>query len=707
MKNTKILGALLIGGIGSTALSAIVDQRRLTKADASSDWLSYGRTYSEQRFSPLKQVNEKSVAKLGLTWWSQFDTNRGQEATPLEADGVLYTTTAWSKVFAFDARTGKQLWKYDPKAPGPVGLSACCDVVNRGAALWNDKVYVGTIDGRLIALDAKTGLEKWSSQTTDPKLPYTITGAPRIVKGLVLIGNGGAEYGVRGYLSAYDAETGKLAWRFYVTPNPDGKPDNAASDKALAEKANSTWAGDVWKTSGGGGTPWDAITYDPVADLVYIGTGNGAPWNHHIRSQGEGDNLFLSSIVAVKPETGEYVWHYQTTPGDTWDYTAVQQITVADIMIRGRKRHVVMQAPKNGFFYVLDARSGELLSAEKYFLATDWAYSVDMRTGRPVERIGTRWGAGSSSLQNPSPSGAHSWKAMAYSPLTGLVYIPILDAVFRYSAVNPADYRHIDGVWNTGGGVQGIAPGAQGVPGAMELSKELAKRPPRAPVPSSKGMLTAFDPSTGKIRWNIDHSGSDWGLGGVMVTGGNLVFQGVKHDLKAYNATTGKEVWSYDLGNSAIAPPMTYALGNIQYVAIMVGNGGGNGEGNSSRTDRTLPGRLMVFKLGGDAKPTPYSSFVKPLVDTSKAEPSSGDVTDGRIFYGRYCGSCHGQTPAYPDLRRSQVLLSKDRFKAIVHGGVLASSGMVSFSKYMDEQQVEAIRAFLVKTYATPPVPGR
>jgi quinohemoprotein ethanol dehydrogenase len=703
MKKIHFLSAFFLAGIGSAVPSATVDQKRLDEADFSNDWLTYGRTYSEQRFSPLKQINEKTVSGLGLAWWAQFDTNRGQEATPLTADGFLYTTTAWSKVFAFDARTGRQLWKYDPKVPGSVGLAACCDVVNRGAALWGDKVFVGTIDGRLIALDAKTGAEKWSTQTTDPKLPYTITGAPRIVKGLVLIGNGGAEYGVRGYLSAYDAETGKLAWRFYLTPNPDGKPDNAASDKVLVKKANSTWSGDVWKTSGGGGTPWDAITYDPEADLVYIGTGNGAPWNHYIRSQGEGDNLFLSSIVAVKPETGEYVWHYQTTPGDSWDYTAVQQIVTADLTIRGRKRHVIMQAPKNGFFYVLDARTGELLLAEKFLPSTDWAHSIDMRTGRPVERIGVRWGAGTTSLQNPSPSGGHSWKPMAYSPLTGLVYIPVLDAAFRYSAVNPQDYRHVGGVWNTGGGVQGIAPDGQAAPGAFELSKEMAKRPPRPPLPSSKGMLTAFDPSTGKIKWSIDHSGPDWGLGGVMVTGGGLVFQSVKHDLKAYNAATGKEVWSYDLGNSAIAPPMTYALDKVQYVAIMVGNGGGNGQGNAARTDRPLPGRLMVFKLGGQATATAYSTFVRPFADFSKAEPSSEDATTGRTFYGRYCGVCHGQTPAVADLRKSQAVLSQASFKAIVHDGALVRRGMANFSEYMNEQQVEAIRAFLINAYASPP----
>lgn len=324
-----------------------VDANRIEAAEAG-EWLSYGRTYDEQRFSPLDKVNRETVARLGVAWWAEFDTDRGQEATPLIADGVLYTTTAWSKVYAFDAVTGKPLWSYDPKVPGEKGADACCDVVNRGAAIWKGRIYVGTLDGRLIALDAKSGEVAWDVQTTDRTRAYTITGAPRVIKGKVLIGNGGAEYGVRGYVSAYDADSGKLAWRFYTTPNPKGLPDGAASDKVFREKAAATWSDGVWKESGGGGTVWDAITYDPQTGLVYIGVGNGNPWNHKLRSGGKGDNLFLSSIVALKPETGEYVWHYQTTPGESWDYTATQHIMVADLKIGGTARRVVMQAPKNG-----------------------------------------------------------------------------------------------------------------------------------------------------------------------------------------------------------------------------------------------------------------------------------------------------------------------------------------------------------------------
>ncbi|HYP81194.1 MAG TPA: PQQ-binding-like beta-propeller repeat protein, partial [Steroidobacteraceae bacterium] len=363
-----------------------VDGARIVAAEKNGEWLSYGRTYSEQRYSPLTRIRRDNVKQLGLAWYHEFDANsdRGMEATPLIVDGVIYTATSWSRVHALDAKTGAVKWSYDPKVDGQKGRDACCDVVNRGVAVWKGKVYVGALDGRLIALDAATGKEVWSVQTTDTAWPYTITGAPRVVKDKVLIGNGGAELGVRGYLSAYDAASGALSWRFYVTPNPQEKADGAVSDKVLAEVARSTWFGEGWKQTGGGGTPWDAITYDPVTDLVYVGTGNGSPWSHQARSDGKGDNLFLSSIVALKPDTGEYVWHYQTTPGDSWDYTAVQQIMTADLTIDGLSRHVVMQAPKNGFFYVLDAASGELISAEKY-AAVNWAERVDLSTGRPVD----------------------------------------------------------------------------------------------------------------------------------------------------------------------------------------------------------------------------------------------------------------------------------------------------------------------------------
>ena len=424
-----------------------VDAARLTAADSDTgEWMTTGRTYSEQRFSPLTQVSTGNVGQLGLAWHYEFDTDRGQEATPLMVDGVLYTTTAWSKVFAFDAKTGKLIWSYDPKVSGDRGFDACCDVVNRGVAVWNGKVFVGALDGRLIALDAKTGTVVWSTVTVDQSKPYTITGAPRVVKGKVLIGNGGAEYGVRGYLSAYDAETGNLAWRFYMTPNPEGKPDGAASDSIMAKKAAATWGDGVWKHSGGGGTPWDSMAYDPDLNLLYVGGGNGSPWNAVKRSGGKGDDLFLSSIVALNPDTGAYVWHYQTTPGESWDYTATQHIILADLTIDGKPRKVLMQAPKNGFFYVLDRATGQLISAKNY-ITINWAKSVDMKTGRPVENPAARF-VDKPDIVLPAPYGGHNWQPMAYDPKEGLVFIPAMEVPFGYG--NDKTFKYREGGWNVG-----------------------------------------------------------------------------------------------------------------------------------------------------------------------------------------------------------------------------------------------------------------
>ena len=367
-----------------------VTASRVLKADQDEpgSWLVHGRTWNDDRFSPLTQIDTRNISKVGLAWSYDLDVPRGQEATPLMADGVLYFSTSWSRVVALDARSGRELWKYDPKVPGEAGYRACCDVVNRGVALWGQKVFVGTLDGRLIALDRASGRPVWSVQTVDPSQPYSITGAPRVANGKVFIGNGGAEYGVRGYVTAYDAETGQQVWRFYTVP---GNPANHENSRAM-KIATPTWHGEWWKY-GGGGTVWDSMTYDPETNTLFVGVGNGGPWRQEIRSPGGGDNLFLSSIVALNADTGEYRWHYQTTPGDSWDFTATQQMILADLTIEGRPRKVLMQAPKNGFFYVLDRTTGQLLSARN-FVDVHWATGVDLRTGRPIEVPGARYPSG-------------------------------------------------------------------------------------------------------------------------------------------------------------------------------------------------------------------------------------------------------------------------------------------------------------------------
>lgn len=687
MKINKLVLALAfaaaLAGCQKPPGSKGVDGARIEAAEKNGEWLSYGRTYSEQRFSPLTKINDKNVGELGLAWFHEFDTDRGQEATPIMVDGVLYTTTAWSKVYAFDAKTGALKWSFDPKIDGSKGFDACCDVVNRGVAAWGGKIYVGTLDGRLIALDGQTGKQVWSAQTTDNSQPYTITGAPRVIKGKVLIGNGGAEYGVRGYLSAYDAETGKLAWRFFTTPNPEGKPDGAASDKIMAEKAAGTWFGEGWKKTGGGGTMWDAMAYDPALDIMYVGVGNGSPWNHKIRSDGKGDNLFLSSILALKPETGEYVWHYQTTPGETWDYTATQHIMLADIAIDGKPRKVLMQAPKNGFFYVLDRATGELISAKPYIGLT-WATGVDPKTGRPIEVPGVRYEK-AMSQQIPAPFGGHNWHPMAFSPNTGLVYLPTHTVPSGFKDEN-APHQHRQGTWNTG---------TDFLTSALPTDKaQLA-----AAKSMLKGTLVAWDPVAQKARWTVEHP-YFWNAG-VLATAGNLVFQGAgEGKFAAYDAATGKTLWSYDTGNGVIAPPSTYEIDGEQYVALMVGYGGAAPLAAQVflKDGPRLPGRLLVFKVGGKATAPAYQVPERAKADLTGVT-STGDPKRGFDVYHNNCQVCHGPNASgnfLVSMRESQMLLTADSWKSVVIDGALKDRGMASFSRFLTPKDAEDVRAYVL-----------
>ena len=660
-----------------------VDAKRLTAAAGNAEWLSYGKDYNEQRFSPLSKVNGQTVQQLGLAWHAEFDTDRGQEATPLVIDGVLYTTTAWSKVFAFDAKTGKQLWKFDPGIDKAKAFDACCDVVNRGVAVWKGRVYVGTIDGRLVALDAKTGTKAWEVQTTDKSKPYTITGAPRVIKDKVLIGNGGAEYGVRGYVTAYDAATGKQVWRFFTTPNPTGAPDGAASDKVMAEKANATWSDGEWKQTGGGGTAWDAIVYDPALDLVYLGIGNGTPWNHQRRSGGKGDNLFLSSILALKPDTGEYVWHYQTTPGESWDYTATQPIMLADLTIEGKARKVLMQAPKNGFFYVLDRANGQLISA-KPFVNITWATGVDMKTGRPIETPGARYEK-ALVMQVPGPLGAHNWQPMAFNPQTGLVYIPTNVTPFAYT--DDKAYAYKAGAWNVG---------VDFLVNALPTDEATLK----AVTALVKGNLVAWDPVRQKAVWTVEHP-YFWNAG-VLTTAGGLVFQGsAEGELAAYEAASGKKLWSYKTGNGIIAAPMTYELGGEQYIAVMVGTGGGGqiSAPASMPTRSRLPGRLLVFKIGGTAKAPDFPAPAQPPPIDLAGVGSAGDVQHGFALFHQNCQVCHGPNASgawLPDLKRSPMLMTADNWKGVVIDGAQASRGMASFRRFFTPKDAEDVRAYVL-----------
>ena len=592
---SAILALALAAGVACTSRApepgkpapkkaAEVNAARLVAADHDPrNWMTTGRTYGEQRFSPLQDINHKNAGQLGLAWFYDLDTRRGQEATPLVIDGAMYFSTAWSKVVALDAATGARLWSYDPKVPPQWAVNACCDVVNRGLAAWNGKVYVGTLDGRLIALDAATGKPVWETLTIDPQYRYTITGAPRVVKGKVLIGNGGAEMSVRGYLSAYDAETGKLAWRFYTVPGDPSKP----FENPILEKAANTWTGEWWKY-GGGGTVWDSMAYDPDLDLLYVGAGNGGPWNERIRSPRGGDNLFVGCVVALRPETGEYVWHYQETPGDMWDYTSTQHIILADLTINGQPRKVLLHAPKNGFFYVLDRATGALLSAKPYTVI-NWASGVDMKTGRPIETAVARYHGANPAPVVPGPLGAHSWQPMSFSPLTGLVYFPIQDAGFKYE--DPKDFHLRAMAPNYG--VDVVAAGMPQDPGVK-----------KAIISSVKGRLAAWDPVAQKEVWEVPRTYA-WN-GGTLATAGNLVFEGTADGhFEAYRADTGEKVWSFFLQTGVIAAPITYTVNGEQYVAILAGWGGvfplATGEIALRKNNLPNIGRMLAFKIGGKA----------------------------------------------------------------------------------------------------------
>jgi alcohol dehydrogenase (cytochrome c)/quinohemoprotein ethanol dehydrogenase len=666
------------------ATPARVDETRMLQADQEpGNWMSYGRTYSEQRFSPLRQINEQNVGQLGLAWYVDVDGRRGQEATPIVVDGVMYFSTAWSKVFAVNAATGEKLWSYDPKVPPEWAVNACCDVVNRGVAVWRGKVFVGTLDGRLVALDASTGKPTWETLTIDPKYRYTITGAPRVVQGKVLIGNGGAEMGVRGYVSAYDADTGKLAWRFYTVPGDPSKP----FESPALEKAAKTWSGAWWKL-GGGGTVWDSIVYDPELDLLYIGTGNGTPWNRRVRSPQGRDNLFTSSIVALKPETGEYLWHYQEVPGDAWDYDSAAPIILADITIGGAPRKVLFQAPKDGYFYVLDRATGEVISAKPYTAVT-WATGIDPTTGRPLESVSARYEEGRQAAPlAPGPLGGHSWHSMSYSPQTGLVYIPVQEAGFLYKSEVHFQERNL--AFNTA-----IDFVAGGMPQKPEVKKGI--------LDSIKGHLSAWDPIQQKEIWRVDRSSPV--NGGILSTAGNLVFEGnAQGDLEAYQADKGKKLWSADAQSGVVAAPISYTVGGDQYLAVMVGWGGvfplASGEPALKSGRLQNISRVLAFKLAGKASLPPLPQFTQPELKPPRPTASARTVQRGETLFQNYCSTCHGDVAVsggvLPDLRYSGQLANQPQWNEVVLVGSLQPYGMVSFSKELSRQDAEAIRDYVI-----------
>ena len=663
MRTAITLTTLLMAGV-LQAQPAAVDQQRLLNADADvGNWLTYGRTYQEQRFSPLDQINDENIDQLGLAWSLELPTNQNVESTPLAIDGVLYLTLPWSRVVAVDGATGEQLWLFDPEVPGEWNINVCCGFDNRGAAAYEGKIIFGTLDGRLIALDAGTGQPVWSIQAT-PEGRYSITGAPRVADGKVFIGSAGGEFDVRGHIDAYDVNTGERLWRFFTVP---GNPADGFEDDTQAMIAE-TWIEEGWWDKGPGGTVWDAITYDPQTDLVIFGTGNGAPWDAVDRDAGQGDNLFLSSIVAVHADDGTYAWHYQETPWETWDYDTGQQLMLLDMEVDGQMRHVVTQASKNGFFYVLDAATGEFLSGENY-TEVNWATGINKETGRPFIVPEARYNI-TGAVYNlvPGPAGGHAWQPMSYSPNTGLVYIP---ATTHWTLVGDFDAR-----------------------------AEHLKENPNARQ-SFTGRLVAWDPVNQREVWRgeeqINPRGGVQVIGGALTTAGNIVFNGnlPNQEFVAYRATDGERLWSFDTKTAVFPGAISYLVDGEQYIAIAVGGPvqGGYYAPNGAR--------LLVFKLGGEDSIPDLPAFTQRPIAPPEQFASAEVISAGGRAFEANCATCHAHgvgrgRSSFPDLRRTPALHSKELFDNIVLGGQLSANGMASFSEYIDAGDTEAIRAYIV-----------
>ena len=677
--------------VGAALVAALVAAAPVSAARSAGDWPLNGRTFHEEHYSPLRQVNAGNARTLGLAF--EFDdfvvrgrTHRGNEATPLMVDGTLYFSGPWSVVYAVDARTGALRWKHDPGVDGQWARRACCDVVNRGVAVWKGRVYVATLDGYLVALDARTGAVEWRADTFTDRVSmnYSSTGAPRIAGGNVVIGNGGAEMGARGYVSAYNLEDGRLAWRFYTVPGDPSKGPDESPDVTLARRS---WSPVSRWDLGGGGTAWDSMVYDPKLNLLYIGVGNGCPHPVWSRSPGGGDNLYLSSIVAVEATSGRMRWYYQTTPGDSWDYTATQNMILADLPIRGRIRRVLMQAPKNGFFYVLDRSTGELLAADPYTTVT-WATGVDLSSGRAILAPQGDFSR-ERKLVWPSQAGGHNWMPMAYSEATHLVYIPALEAPMIFG-MGPGSLVEFRSAANNEGDDVAFPPY-----GPVD---EAALR--GQPVPTYASVLKAWDPVAARTVWQTPAM-PYWG-GGVLTTATGLVFQGsADGTFAAYDARSGRRLTAIETGTGIMAAPMAYEIDGTEYVAVLAGFGGamnaiGYPPGSAAWTYQNTE-RLLVFKLHGRAVPKP------PLVTRMEFEPpetAAGDAADvarGEQLFLSRCADCHalrGVRNGYPDLWNLPANVHA-MFETIVHDGALAYAGMPSFADALSTADVRAIHAFL------------
>jgi quinohemoprotein ethanol dehydrogenase len=659
------------GGVGappSALTAADVDGRTIGLFEQPADvWLSHGRTYGEQRYSPLDQINRGNLGRVGQAWEADLESPRfGIEATPIAVGGVLYTTAPYGVTYAFDARTGRQLWRFDPHGPHDWIRWGCCGPMNRGVALWKGRVYVASYEGRLFALDAKSGQKRWEVNTTQSQPGYSITGAPLVVKGLVIIGNAGGEFATRGYVSAYEADTGRLAWRFYTVP---GDPRKGFENPELAAAAQ-TWGPNHDWSLGGDGNPWNALSYDPETDLLFVGTANG-PWvDQPDRNIAKGDNLYTCSILALHASTGRLAWYYQETPGDKWDFDATQNIVLADLRMNGQVRKVLMQAPKSGFFYVIDRQTGKLISANN-FVRVNWASHIDLKTGRPVLLPENADYLKGPKLVFPSPAGATNWMGMAYDPTRQLVYLSAHDIGWAY-------------------GLSKMHLFYEGFDVSTLTHEELRSQ--------IHGLLEAWDPIANKPVWRVIQK--SFTNSGLLATAGGIVVQGTEDGFIQFrDSSTGKLLREIAVGTGIVAPPISYALDGVQYIAVGVGFNGA--KVTVPRADTPPPfdkrARLIVLKLGGGPVKVAQRVPVGPLLNVEAAQRPAM-VAQGENLYARYCFSCHwiyGEYATYPDLLRMSKA-TYDDFYGIVLGGERRQQGMASFATDLKPADAEAIRAYLV-----------
>lgn len=704
----------LLAAVSTTLASALappvshaagdVDSLRMRAANSEpQNWLALGRDQNQTYYSPLSQIDAGNVGRLGFAWAYDLGAARGQEGTPIVVDGVMYASSAWGYVYAIDASTGKEVWRFDPRADPRAARNPCCDLVNRGVAVWKGKVLVASVDGRLHALDAGTGKELWSADTiVDHTLPYSSTGAVYVAGDLAVVGNSGADMnkgGVRGYVSAYEIETGRLAWRFYTVPGAPGRPPE---DEAMA-RAAATWSPDRSPDYQGGGTAWDGFAYDDDLKLVYFGTANPTPYDLRLSAGPSKDALFTASILALHADTGRLAWHYQTTPGDHWDFDATQKLVLADLAIGGATRAVLMQANKNGFFYVLDRRTGELISAKPYTFA-NWATGIDARTGRPNLSSDADWYSGPKNVY-PSWAGGHSWQPMSFSPSTGLVYIPVIDAPSIWIDLqhNGGRIRFVNGFLSA----LGLSPDASYDPAALA--------PLYGPLPDRKRLeagrkvrlvrelMRAWDPVAQKLVWEQETSSGMRGYdGGAMSTAANLVFQGCGDGaFRVYAADTGKILKTIQTGSHIMAAPIAYAVDGVQYVAVQTGYGGtGFGVGeippSSAASKFENLNRILAFKLDGGALPMPPPRRDAPFPRPPARNATPAQIRSGEAAFIGECSRCHAFGPNItPDLRK-MTEATHALFRDILLGGALASQGMEPFDDILSETDVENIHAYII-----------